>query len=73
MASNSTKMTHKMERKLVETAITKIQKNLNKDREKELAKLVDLERKSLEMIIKKKIMNISRAILLIRIVGYTNG
>lgn len=54
MANGGTTMTHKMERKFVETVITKVQKNLDEDREKEIEKLIDLGEKILGNDFKKE-------------------
>ncbi|MGM9876544.1 MAG: radical SAM protein [Bacilli bacterium] len=45
MAKNGTTMTHKMERKSVEIIVDKILKEMEKDRNKEISKLIDLSEK----------------------------
>ena len=45
MANNGTSLTHKMERKAVEILVDKILKEMDKDRNKEVLKLVDMAEK----------------------------
>lgn len=76
MEKENTSMTHKMERKMVEDLVNKILKNISKDREKELTKIVDLGEKIYKTDYKKEDYNKARNFFLdkdSRIYKWTNS